>query len=185
MSNSSLMHRINRVGVAAIAGSAVLTASSAASAQGAIYRCTNSSGVVEYGNAAPVKGQKCQKIALPAITTVPAGPKVAKKASKSKAPAAGARSADNESAASFPKVTPTAQTKRDNDRKRILKEELGREEKRLAVLRKEYKNGEPDRRGNERNYQRYLDRVEKMKADIARVEGNVDALRRELASSKN
>ena len=54
------------------------------------------------------------------------------------------------------------------------------EETRLAALQKEYNNGEPERQGNERNYQKYLDRVNEMKAAIARKEGDIAAIRREL-----
>jgi len=49
-----------------------------------------------------------------------------------------------------------------------LKTNLRREEGRLADLQREYNNGEPERRGDERNYQRYLDRVAELKAGIAR-----------------
>ena len=79
------------------------------------------------------------------------------------------------------KVDPGAQRARDSDARRILGDELRREEDRLAELRREYNNGEPERRGDERNYQRYLDRVAEMKAALARKEADVAALRRELA----
>ena len=46
-------------------------------------------------------------------------------------------------------------------------------------LQKEYNNGEPERRGDERNYQKYLDRVAEMKAAIARKESDIAALKRE------
>ncbi len=46
---------------------------------------------------------------------------------------------------------------------------------------KEYNNGEPERHGDERNYQKYLDRVAEMKAAIARKESDVAAIRREIA----
>ena len=48
-------------------------------------------------------------------------------------------------------------------------------------LRREFNNGEPERRGDERNYQRYLDRVADMRAGIARKEADIAALKRELA----
>jgi len=79
------------------------------------------------------------------------------------------------------KVDPGAQRARDSDARRILGDELRREEDRLAELRREYNNGEPERRGDERNYQRYLDRVAEMKAALARKEADVAALQRELA----
>ena len=43
-------------------------------------------------------------------------------------------------------------------------------------MRKDYNNGEPERRGDERNYQKYLDRVAEMKAAIARKESDIAAL---------
>ena len=50
-----------------------------------------------------------------------------------------------------------------------------------AFLAREYNNGEPERRGDERNYQNYLDRVAQMKAGILRSESDVAALKRELS----
>jgi len=49
------------------------------------------------------------------------------------------------------------------------------------VLQKDYNNGEPERRGDERNYQRYIDRVAEMKLAIARKEADIAALKREIA----
>ncbi|MGL6110088.1 MAG: hypothetical protein ACRC2B_08320 [Rubrivivax sp.] len=79
------------------------------------------------------------------------------------------------------RVDPGAQRARDSDSRRILESELRREEDRLAEMRKEYNNGEPERQGNERNYQKYLDRVADMKAAIARKESDIAAIKRELA----
>jgi hypothetical protein len=78
------------------------------------------------------------------------------------------------------RVDPAEQRNRDSDARRILTDELKREEDRLAALQKEFNNGEPERRGDERNYQRYLDRVAEMKAALLRKEGDIAALRREL-----
>ena len=79
------------------------------------------------------------------------------------------------------RVDPGVQRQRDNDARRILAEELAREEGRLAELQREYNNGQPERSGDERNYQRYLDRVAEMKAGITRKEADIAALKRELA----
>jgi hypothetical protein len=79
------------------------------------------------------------------------------------------------------RVDPGAQRARDSDSRRILEGELRREEDRLAELRKEYNNGEPERLGNERNYQKYLDRVADLKSSISRKEGDIAAIKRELA----
>ena len=79
------------------------------------------------------------------------------------------------------RVDPAAQRARDGDARRILSDELRREEARLAEMRRDFNNGEPERQGDERNYQRYLDRVAEMRAALARKEADVAALQRELA----
>ena len=73
---------------------------------------------------------------------------------------------------------------RDDDRRRILEGELAKEEARLAELRREDNHGEPERHGSERNYQKYLDRVQRLKDDIARAEANLVTLRRELGGGR-
>lgn len=97
------------------------------------------------------------------------------------APAQAAASAPAGARTGDARVEPAAQRQRDSDARRILEAELRREEERLAALRRDYNNGEPERRGDERNYQTYLDRVAQMKAGITRSESDVAALRRELA----
>lgn len=79
------------------------------------------------------------------------------------------------------RIDPAEQRARDSDRKQILVAELKKEEQALAVLQTEYNNGEPERRGDEKNYQKYLDRVAELKAGLARKESDVAALKRELA----
>ena len=74
------------------------------------------------------------------------------------------------------------QRARDADRRRILEAELRKEEEALAALQKEFNNGEPERRGDERNYQKYMDRVSAMRDAVTRKEADVAALRRELAA---
>ncbi|MDH3209319.1 MAG: hypothetical protein OEM00_09790 [Burkholderiaceae bacterium] len=78
------------------------------------------------------------------------------------------------------KVDPAEQRARDSDARVILEAELSKEEERLEALKSEYKDGQPDRRGDERNYQKYLDRVAELKADIARTESDIAAIKREL-----
>ncbi|HPA91442.1 MAG TPA: DUF4124 domain-containing protein, partial [Quisquiliibacterium sp.] len=79
----------------------------------------------------------------------------------------------------------STQRARDNDRRRILEEEMRKEEAKLAEIRKEYNNGEPDRLGSERNYQRYLDRVQRLKDDIARSEANIATIKKELSAIRD
>lgn len=83
--------------------------------------------------------------------------------------------------ASATRIDPAAQRARDTDSRRILEAELRKEEQSLAELKREYNNGEPERRGDERNYAKYLERVAEMKAAIARKEADISALKRELA----
>ena len=79
------------------------------------------------------------------------------------------------------RIEPASQRQRDLEARQILEGELRREEDKLAALRREFNNGEPERQGNERNYQQYLDRVAQMRAGIQRGESDIAALRRELA----
>lgn len=79
------------------------------------------------------------------------------------------------------KVDPALQRTRDSERRTILEAELKKEEKALADLQAEYNNGEPERKGDERNYQRYLDRTNELKASVARKEADIAALKREIA----
>jgi hypothetical protein len=91
-------------------------------------------------------------------------------------PSTGPRPADS-------KVDPAQQRARDGDSRRILEAELKKEEDQLAQMQKDYNGGEPERRGDEKNFQKYQDRVAEMKAAIARKEGDIAAIRRELAKS--
>jgi len=77
-------------------------------------------------------------------------------------------------------VPPNVQWQRDLGRKRILLAELSSAELRLQTLKAEYRDGQPERLGNERNYQKYLDRVADLKQNIRLTEANIAALRREL-----
>ncbi|MDO9278495.1 MAG: hypothetical protein Q7U05_08040 [Polaromonas sp.] len=73
------------------------------------------------------------------------------------------------------------QKARDADARRILEAELKKEEDALAILQKEFNNGQPERKGDERNYQKYQTRVSEMKAALTRKESDVTSLKRELA----
>jgi chromosome segregation ATPase len=85
------------------------------------------------------------------------------------------------SPSNFPRVDNDTQKSRDTDRRRILEDELKVQEAKLADLQKSFNNGEPERQGDERNYQRYLDRVQQMKDDIARTQSDIDSIRSELS----
>ncbi len=144
-----------------------------------VYLCIDERGQKEYKNTGITKG--CKKVELPAITTVNA-PKarVAPKEGASKTGKDGASA----SPADFPKVDSATQKKRDTDSRQIFQDELNTEEKKLSDLKKEFNNGQPERRGDEANFAKYQERVQKMRDDIARTEKNVEALKREIANLK-
>ncbi len=129
-----------------------------------IYVCTDANGVKTYGNVGDAKG--CKKVDLPGLTTFPAP--AAKKVTK--APG------------DFPKVDDYTQKKREADRKQILTDELKAEQKKYDELSAEYKNGEPDRQGGERNYAKYQERTQELKESLNRSQQNIDALQRELGN---
>ena len=79
------------------------------------------------------------------------------------------------------RIDPADQRARDNDARRILDAELKREEERLAAMKLDYNNGEPERQGNEKNFQKYTERVADMKSAIARKESDIAAIKRELS----
>ena len=149
-------------------GAPAAPAAPAPSGGGGVFRCVDADGRVEYRNVGDTKG--CKRVETDSVNTVPF-PRA------TGAPATQPRGNT--------RVDAGAQRGRDSDRRRILEDELASEEKRLADLRQEFNNGEPERRGDERNYQRYLDRVERLKADIARSEANVESLKRELGAARN
>jgi hypothetical protein len=127
-----------------------------------IYQCTDENGKVEYKNTGITKG--CKKLNVEPVV-VP----------KLNGPGA------NKGPSNFPKVDNDTQKSRDSDRKRILEDELRTQEAKLAELEKSFNNGEPERTGDERNYQRYLDRVQQMKDDIARTQSDIDSIKSELS----
>jgi hypothetical protein len=78
------------------------------------------------------------------------------------------------------RVSAAEQRARDSDARAILVSELAKEQAQLEAMRRDFNNGEPERRGDERNYQKYIDRVAEMRAALARKESDVEAIRREL-----
>jgi hypothetical protein len=78
------------------------------------------------------------------------------------------------------KVEPSQQRARDSDARRILEDELKKEEDKLGELQKEYNGGNPERRGDERNFQKFQERVAELKAAVGRKESDIAAIKREL-----
>ncbi len=82
------------------------------------------------------------------------------------------------------KVDAQEQKARDSDARKILQDELIKAQAQLDALQKEYNNGQPERRGDEKNFQKYLDRTADLKAQIARTESDINAITRELAKTQ-
>jgi len=138
---------------------------SQAFAQG-VYVCTQANGVREYRNTGDTRG--CRKLDTESLSSIPAPSSVTQ------------AKADP----SFPRVDSQTQKRRDLDRLQILNDEIRTEENKLAELKKEYQNGEPERQGSERNYAKYQEWVAMMKDEIARTEKNIEALKREIGQLK-
>ena len=151
------------------------TLSMAAYAQNEVYVCTNEQGLKEYKNTGITKG--CKRVDLQGVTMIPSPYKKAAVQTAAMKPSPA-------TPPEFPRVDSTTQKARDNDRLHILTEEMKTEEKKLAELKKEYNNGEPERQGNERNYAKYQERVASMKEDLTRTEKNIEALKREIGNLK-
>lgn len=66
------------------------------------------------------------------------------------------------------------------EQRKEIERRIAEETTQLEMTRAEYKDGKPDRLGSERNYQRYLDRVERLKNEINAREMSLQALQREL-----
>ncbi|WP_334120441.1 DUF4124 domain-containing protein [Limnobacter sp.] len=148
---------------------------SGAQAKGSeMFVCTNSEGVRTYQNSDG--GDGCVPLNLNPITVVPA-PKPSTNSgsqgssSRNAGAAESAAAYDNRSAGDF---------NAKDDRMKILQEELRIEEGKLKSLKDEYKNGQPDRLGSERNYQKYLDRVARLEQEIMVTNDSIEILKSEL-----
>lgn len=82
----------------------------------------------------------------------------------------------------LPNVDPATQRRRDDSRRKILEDELAVEERALAESRKALSEGEATRLGSERNYQRYIDRIQGLKDRVTQHERNISALKQELSN---
>ena len=133
-----------------------------------VYKCVDEDGSVTYTNAKPSAKSKCVTLSKddPRVSTVPG------------------RAKSTPTPADFPKVEADTQKARDNDRRKILEQELDAEQKNLEQAQKELAEQENIREGGERNYQRVLDRLQPYKDKVALHERNIEALKKEMGNLK-
>lgn len=130
-----------------------------------VYKCVDDDGHVTYTNTKPAAKAKCTMLSRDQrVSTVPG------------------RAANTPSPAGFPKVDGDTQKARDNDRRKILEQELATEQKNLDEAKKELAEQEAVRTGDERNYQRVLDRLQPFKDKVALHERNLEALKKEIGN---
>jgi hypothetical protein len=132
------------------------------------FKCVDDSGRSTYTNVKDeMAGKKCAMVSRE-VSVVPAQQPAAGKAK----PAASASS-------------PAGNTfSRAADRRKILEEELTDEEKRLADARGKLAEQQSLRSGDERNYQRVLDRLKPYVDAVELHEKNIGQLRRELSANR-
>lgn len=146
----------------------LLSAGLCFSAHAEIYKIIDANGKITYSNI-PSKG--AQRLNLEPISTITG--------SKPRSSAA-----NNSTPANFPKVDSDTQKKRDDMRRKLLSDELAAEMKHLGEAKLALSDGENVRLGNERNYQKYLDRVALLKENVVLHEKNIAALQKELSNLK-
>jgi hypothetical protein len=147
----------------------------AAATAATVYRCPGPPILyTDQITATEAKEKNCRTIEGAPITIVQTAKPAPAAARKGEGSAGASRGAES-------KVDPNAQRQRDGDARKLLEAELQREEQRLADLQREFNNGEPERLGSERNAQKYLDRVADMRAQIARKQEDIAAIKREIA----
>lgn len=83
---------------------------------------------------------------------------------------------------SFPRVDGDTQRKRDDQRRAILDNELQAEQRALDQSRQALAEGKEVRLGNERNYQKYLDRLKELQDAVDTHQANIDALQKEIGN---
>jgi len=133
-----------------------------------LYKCTDSSGVMLYTNQKS-NGKKCTVLSSEQPVSTFTGNKPA---------------ARTTTPSDFPRVNGDTQRGRDGDRRKILEQELATEQQNLDKARKALVEVEASRGGDDKSYQRYLDRAPGIKDGVTLHERNIEALRQELTNLK-
>jgi hypothetical protein len=156
---------------AALALVVALPAAAQAPSDGSVmYRCPGN----DYSNtitAAEAEKRRCKKVENAAVTII----QPADAASAPPPPPAPPAALETTSRADSEALRARA-----NNNRRALEGKLKSEEGRLSTLEQEFNGGEPERRIDEFDFQKYLDRVAAMRTAITRKQIEIAELRREI-----
>lgn len=143
-----------------------------ARANDVLYVCVSPDGVRTYKNTDI--GKDCEPLSTNPITIVPSPSE---------------RATSSRGAVQSPGVLPTETVtgaaivepgNSGSERLRIVQQELEVEQVKLEQLEKEFNGGQPERLGNESNYQKYIDRRDSLEREIRLSRENIKLLRKEL-----
>jgi hypothetical protein len=164
---------------------AIAVAAAPAFAQDTVWRCKESDGRPHYTNIKKeTEGKGCQVVTKEvSVVPVPAAAGT-RYPDRGAAPAPGIPSAATATPPGFPRVDRDTQRSRDDSRRKILADELATEERNLVDAKSKLTQEEGVRHGDERNYQRVLDRLKPYQDAVERHERNVAALKKEISGLK-
>lgn len=140
-------------------------------AQGTVWRCVGPDGRPQYTNVQRDTLNRNCYVVNKEVTVVPAN----------RPPPIPASPRQQEN---FPRVDAETQRVRDDSRRRILQDELTQEEQRLTDARAKLAEQEALRLGDEKNFQKKLDRVQPFQDAVAEHERNIAALKKEIGNLK-
>jgi hypothetical protein len=159
---------------AAIAMTLAWPAAAQSADAGVMYRCPGN----DYSNTlTPAEADKlhCKKVENAAVTVIQSSPGAASSAAS--APPARPVPAMVEPITA---ADSAAMRARASNARRDLEGRLKAEEGRLSRLEQEFNGGEPERHIDEFDFQKYLDRVARMRSEITRKQIEIAELRREI-----
>jgi hypothetical protein len=155
----------------------ILSTAAAAAAQtahaqaGNVWRCDDGAGRSQYTNVqSDTEGKRCTQVTRE-VSVVQSPPAEVRRPVQGGAPGAA-------------NVDPKTQRARDDSRRKILEDELANEQRALEKSKDALSEQEAVRNGNERNYQKVLDRLQPYQDAVSQHEKNIDALQKELAGTK-
>ena len=160
--------------ITTIAAAAIALGIAVPPAHATICKYIDPDGNVVYSNVAPPKGLR--KLSCEIADDTP--PR------KSSSGTSGNASVSTRPS-SFARIDPETQKSRDQKRRKVLDDELASEEKLLRDARAAYGNGAPPPLSDEQNdAEKYRQRIGRLRQSVQVHERNVEALRKEIASTR-